>query len=119
MRHPQLTRVLDDIVVRDPQAIVTDGDHGSAFRNQFAKAPESWTLEDVHERFSTLLAMRVPAPCRAVAARVDSLVNVFRAVMGCLTGTEIPLLPDRQFVTAYNDSPHFGKVVPVESLGAR
>jgi hypothetical protein len=114
----QLGRVLDRIIARDPDAIVVvNGDHGSAFRNQFAKAPAEWDAADVKERFSTLLAIRVPVACRPVAARVGSLVNVFRAVTICLTHRDVPLLPDRQFVTAYNDSPHFGKVVRLAPHG--
>jgi hypothetical protein len=40
-------------------------------------------------------------------------VNVFRVIIGCLAGAEMPLLPDRHFVTPYNDDPNFGVVVPV------
>jgi hypothetical protein len=114
--NTQLMRVIHEILADDPDAIlVVNSDHGSAFRQQFGNAPDAWSAEDIRERFATLLAMRVPVACRGRAEGLKSLVNVFRVVEGCLTGTDIPLLPHRRFITPYSDDPNFGKVFAVRA----
>lgn len=63
----------------------------------------------VRERFSNLTAIRLPGQCQSPSENI-SLVNVFRFVLGCLSGRELDLLPNRLFVGL-----HGGPVVELKN----
>ena len=111
----QLDSVTSAIVKQDSSAIVIiQSDHGSAFRGQFAPgADTAWDVEQTAERMGVLNAMKLPPACANSAAQVKSLVNTFIVVLSCIHGTPPRLLPDRQFITPYDNSVHFGKVIEV------
>ena len=104
---------LRQIVRLDPGAlIILQSDHGSAFRGQFKKSPSDWSEADLHERFGALNAMRLPEPCRTLAAPDLTLVDTFPLVFACLTGGDFKRhSPPRFFVTPYDDSQDFGHLV--------
>jgi hypothetical protein len=71
-----------------------------------------WTEADLHERFANLNALRLPEPCRTLAAPDLTLVDSFPLVFACLTGSDFNgHLPPRFFVTPYDDSQDFGHLV--------
>jgi hypothetical protein len=101
----QLMRVLGSILEHDPEAVVVvNVDHGSACRQKFNKPPNGWSAEDVRERLGSWPAVLGPVSCR------------FRVVGICLKNAELPLHPDRHFITPYNDDSNLGIVIPVTSL---
>jgi hypothetical protein len=108
----QLASVTDEILLRDPTAIVVlQSDHGSAFRGQFVPgADTSWNGSQIAERLGVLNAMRVPEACRASVQEMRSLVNTYAVVLACIHASKPVLAPDRYFNTPYDNSPNFGKV---------
>ncbi len=111
----QLDSVVSDILQQDGNAIVIiQSDHGSAFRGQFAPGADiDWDAAQTAERLGVLNAMKVPPPCEDSARQVKSLVNTFVVVLSCIYGTPPRLLSDRHFITPYDNSVHFGKVIEV------
>ena len=106
----QTTALLHDIIRTDPDGlIILQSDHGAAFRGQFKKPPNEWTDDDLHERFGALSAMRLPRPCRAMAAEDLTLVDTFPLVESCLSGTAFKPHHPRFFVTPYDDNADFGR----------
>jgi hypothetical protein len=115
--NTQARALLQEIVQADAGAlIILQSDHGSAFRGQFEKRPTDWSEVDLHERFANLNALRLPEPCRTLAAPDLTLVDTFPLVFACRTGSELKRhLPPRFFVTPYDDSQDFGHLVEYEA----
>jgi len=93
-----LESMIERVIDADPQAvIVIQGDHGPNRGIGFEQGHDvsSWTDEQVRIRFNVLSAIRLPEGCQT--PEVMSLVNTFRVVLACLSGSEIPLLPIRIF----------------------
>lgn len=111
----QLDAVVSEIARQDENAIIIiQSDHGSAFRGQFAPGGDThWDSAQTAERLGVLNAMKVPTVCADSARQIKSLVNTFIVVLSCIHGTPPRLLPDRHFITPYDNSPHFGKVIEV------
>ena len=111
--NTQTKALLQEIVQADAGAlIILQSDHGTAFRGQFEKRPTDWSEADLHERFGALNALRLPAPCRALAAPDLALVDTFPLVFACLTGSHFTRhSPPRFFVTPYDESQDFGDLV--------
>mgnify|MGYP001173719887 CR=1 FL=1 len=111
----QLEVVVSDILKQDRNAIIIiQSYHGSAFRGQFAPGADTdWDAAQTAERLGVLNAMKVPPACADSARQVKSLVNTFVVVLSCIHGTPPRLLPDRHFITPYDNSVHFGKVIEV------
>jgi hypothetical protein len=90
--------MIERLIEADPEAvIVIQGDHGPNRGIGFEQGHDvsSWTDEQVRIRFNVLSAVRLPEGCQT--PEVMSLVNTFRVVLACLSGSEIPLLPIRIF----------------------
>ncbi|MBR0711454.1 sulfatase-like hydrolase/transferase [Bradyrhizobium liaoningense] len=118
--NSQTLALLHDITQADPGAlIILQSDHGTAFRGQFKKPPTAWTDEDLHERFGALNAMRLPHPCRAMAADDLTLIDTFPLVLACLSGAEFKPHHPRFFVTPYDDSADFGRAIEYSSERVR
>lgn len=83
----------------DPDAVIMlTGDHGPDSLGQISKSPEHWTELDLQERFSIFSAYRVPADCRDRVYPEITLVNSFRVVLSCISGNDVPLLPDQNYI---------------------
>lgn len=86
-------RILE--VEADPVIIIT-GDHGP--RLGFSTETSGRVLLDGEMFFSAFSAIRLPEACRDLEVADDlTFVNTFAVVLGCLTGTEPHLQPDRLF----------------------
>jgi hypothetical protein len=70
------------------------GDHGSDLGEQLYTHSDQWTGSERAERFGVMFAAH-HSGCDYSA--VSTLVNVGRQLIGCLTGTEVAMLPDRYF----------------------
>lgn len=81
--------------------IIFTGDHGPDSLGQISKPLDQWTEDDLRERFSIFSGYRVPTHCRKALYPDITLVNSFRVVLGCVSGSEIPLLPDQNYVVTY------------------
>ncbi len=74
----------------DDDVVLIMGDHGPDSQGQLFVQSETWSDAQRRERFNAFLATRVPG-CEM--AGIQSLVNVGRRMMGCLTGSSLPDLP--------------------------
>jgi hypothetical protein len=111
--NKQTLALLHEVLQADAGAlIILQSDHGTAFRGQFKKPPANWLDTDLHERFGVLNALRLPEPCRPLAAADLTLVDTFPLVFSCLAGGEFTRhAPPRFFVTPYDDNRDFGHLV--------
>jgi hypothetical protein len=71
------------------------GDHGPDSQAQLFKAPEDWSSSDIVERFGTLLLVK---SSRCGFQAVESLVNLGRELLSCLSNSDIEHLPDRHYI---------------------
>lgn len=76
--------------------VLITGDHGSEIRGQVARHPDTWSSDDLTERFGIFVAVRTPAGCRVSE---DTLLNVAREVVGCALGVDIPILEERYYAS--------------------
>ena len=98
----ELTTLLDTLLRSSPEApiIVIQGDHGWA-----SHAAEPYSEAFVLARFPILNAFYGPPSLLARVYPSISSVNTFRLVLSELFGVELPLLPDRQYLSWY-DAPY-------------
>jgi hypothetical protein len=73
-------------------------DHGTDKRNQLSREPETWTQEDLTERYNAFLAVRDGPGC-SVGDEVI-LPNVLRRVLSCLSAEGLEDLEPRMFMYA-------------------
>jgi hypothetical protein len=73
-------------------------DHGTDRRNQLSRDPESWTREDLAERYNAFLAVRDGPEC-SVGDEVI-LPNVLRRVLSCLSDEGMEDLEPRMLMYA-------------------
>jgi hypothetical protein len=118
--NAQALTLLHDITQTDPDAlIILQSDHGTAFRGQFDKPPTEWTEADLHERFGSLNAMRLPRPCRAMVTEDLTLVDTFPLVLSCLSGAAFEPHHPRFFVTPYDNGAAPGRAIEYSSEQVR
>jgi len=82
--------------------IIVQSDHGSRFSFDWEMPIEAWTATNFTERFAALNAIRLPEACRGDSIEDQPLVNTFRLVFACLSGTDPDLLPTRTFFSEYH-----------------
>lgn len=100
----EAVRAVDRILSSDPDAvIIVQSDHGSRLTFNWDQPYDQWTAAMLTERFAALNAIRLPPSCRDQAIEGEPLVNTFRIVFACLSGTEPDLLPTRRFFSGYGD----------------
>jgi hypothetical protein len=100
----QILKGVEAIIEADPGAIIVlQADHGFALGDSFTKPLEDWNETDFSRRFGVFNAMRLPPRCRSGLHETLSLVNTFRVVLACLEGRPPALLPDRSYVSKYNN----------------
>jgi hypothetical protein len=93
---------VDRILAEDPDAvIVIQGDHGSTLTFNWQLPFSEWSDASFAERLSPLNAIRLPEACSDRSIEGEPLVNTFRLVLACLSGTEPDLLPTRAFSSSY------------------
>jgi hypothetical protein len=78
----------------DQDVVVFMGDHGPDSQAQMFMQSEDWSEDQRNERFETFLAARVPG---CDMSGIESLVNVGRRMLSCLSGDPFPDLPTRIF----------------------
>jgi hypothetical protein len=109
--NQQLIRVLDTILARDPQAIIVlHSDHGTAYSVNWQGPIDQWSREAFEERFSILMALRLPADCRQTLYPSLSPVNIFRVTFACLEGRPPETLADVSYIAPYEDNEQAGRV---------
>lgn len=95
--------VVDRLVADDPDAvIIVQSDHGSRFSFDWDMPMERWTATNFTERFAAVNAIRLPEACRGDSIEGEPLVNTFRLVFACLSGSEPDLLPARTFFSEFH-----------------
>ncbi len=100
----QILKGVEAIVRADPEAIIVlQADHGFALDDTFTKPLADWNETEFNRRFGVFNAMRLPPRCRSALHETLSLVNTFRVVLACLEGRQADLLPDRSYVSKYNN----------------
>ncbi len=85
--------------VSDQDLLVFVSDHGTDRRSQLSGSGSEWSHEAVVERMNAFLAVRYPGECPLPEGHVT--VNLFRVLLSCLSGIEIPTIPDRIFVRGF------------------
>jgi hypothetical protein len=85
--------------VSDEDLLVFVSDHGTDRRSQLAGAGSEWSHEAVVERMNAFLAVRYPGECPIPEGHVT--VNLFRVLLACLSGAEIPMTSNRLFVRGF------------------
>lgn len=93
----------DRILAEDPDAvIIVQSDHGSRLSFDWLSTTfENSSPSTFDERFSSLDAMRLPGDCRGRSIEGESIVNTFRIVFACLSGTEPELLDRRMYFSEF------------------
>uniref|UniRef100_UPI0025FCFC02 sulfatase-like hydrolase/transferase n=1 Tax=uncultured Nitratireductor sp. TaxID=520953 RepID=UPI0025FCFC02 len=110
----KITAVAEEIVRRDPSAIIVfQADHGSAFSldGKWSDPFTKWEPIAIRERSSVLNLIRMPQNCRNWLYPSISNVNTVRVVLACINGTEPDLVEDRSYVGTYAESgPNAGRL---------
>lgn len=105
---------VDKILKKDPNAIIfMHGDHGTNFLDQFQTPIAEWSQEQIQERFSIFNAYHLPEDCMSMLYSSISPVNNLRVLAACLSKTKPKLLPDRYFITSYEQNPNYGDVLEI------
>jgi hypothetical protein len=109
---------VDQILARDPDAvIIMQSDHGSRFSFDWDMTYDEWKPGNFRERFGAVNAIRLPEPCRGDDIEGQPLVNTYRLLFACLTGTEPELLPSRTFFSMFHDIRTLTEVPPEKLEG--
>lgn len=99
--NAEVTRIIDTIRQhsRVPPIIVIQSDHGPGFVADEMGNDHEW----VQERLPILNAYLVPENIRKKLYRTITPVNTFRLLLSECCGADLPLLPDRMFITHYRN----------------
>ena len=98
----EVIAAVDRILTADPDAvIIVQSDHGSRLTFNFSTTYEEMTPRALTEGFAVLNAIRLPEACREESIEGEPLVNTFRIVLACLSGTEPDRLPTRTFFATF------------------
>jgi len=117
--NQQLIPVIDKILSRDPQAIIIlHSDHGTGFGVNWEWSLNQWPREAFEERFSILMALRLPAECRQTLYPSLSPVNIFRVTFACIEGRSPETLPDVSYISTYEGAKEFGRVHKYDRLSS-
>jgi hypothetical protein len=82
-------------LIPEDSVIVFMADHGTNRRSQQTQQPEEWDANEIVERFNILLAVRSTGCEMGDPVQVPS---IFRRILACLGGTQIPDLDPAMFV---------------------
>jgi len=84
--------IVEFAVATDPNdVVVVISDHGSDSRDQLLRPGSQWTLDDIYERLSVLMAVRTPSDCDLGDTVV--IPDLMRAVLACLGHGAAPTPP--------------------------
>lgn len=83
-------------IPKDTHVLVVS-DHGTDSMGQLLVAPQEWDRNMMFERFNNYVAYR-PGSDSCSLDEPIIIPNIFRHILGCMTGRELPPLPDRMFV---------------------
>jgi hypothetical protein len=85
-----------DVEGRGGPAFLVTGDHGTSFRGQAERSPDSWDEGDVIEKLNIFLAYRAPANCGL--GTVETPLEAAAGLVSCLTGADVSI-ERRHFLT--------------------
>lgn len=80
--------------VGDRAIFIAFGDHGPDSQGQLHLLPEAWDQDHVAERMSVLFVTNADCSLEGV----ESLVNVGRWLLGCMSGAPVDYLDDEYFI---------------------
>jgi hypothetical protein len=104
---------VDRLLAEDPDAvIIMQSDHGSRFSFDWDMPYSAWKPANFRERFGAVNAIRLPGSCRGDSIEGEPLVNTYRLLFACLTGTEPNLLPERLFFSEFHKISTLTEVPP-------
>lgn len=107
--NEQFLGVVDSLLERDPDAVILfHGDHGSAFGVDWSLALDAWSEEQLEERLSIMLAVRLPERCANLLYPTISPINLYPTVFACLGRVEPVLQPDTSYVSPHEKHPQYG-----------
>jgi hypothetical protein len=97
--NSQLKVIIDGILSRSkqPPIIILQGDHGPGIHTSFLNVEDTC----LQERFSILNAYYFPDGDYSTVAESVTPVNSFRIIFNKYFGTELPLLEDRHYYSAW------------------
>jgi Sulfatase len=84
------------------EIVVIASDHGPDSYGTLDSDPSTWTGNQLRERLATLTAIRLPQGCENPSDENLQSVNIFRVVLGCIQGKEIPLLQPEFHATTFS-----------------
>ena len=82
-------------------AVLVTGDHGPATRGQLGRTPGKWSDADIAERFSVLLAHKLPDVCPP-PVRPDPMAAM-AAILGCAVGADF-VIPGPDYLISAHDA---------------
>jgi hypothetical protein len=99
--NDRVEKLVDDLLVaaERPTAIVIMSDHGPGSRLDW----DHLEKVDLRERFSTLVAIRLPEGRTAQLDDHIFTVNVLRFVLNQCLGADLPPLPSRSYFSHFRD----------------
>ncbi len=107
--------LIDRIVGSDPDGlIILASDHGTDFQVDWHQRLEEWPLAAQIERFSILSASRLPEGCKGYHQPGIGQINLMRIALACLEGQAPNLVHEASFITVYENSTEFGRVVQAD-----
>lgn len=111
----QVIEAVTRLMEADPEAlIIVQGDHGLRLQDEEYEQVGTTVSKDTL-RLGVLLAARLPDGCGL--GEGNNTVNVFRIVIGCVSGTRVNTLPSRSWKMVWPDVEEAG--VPVEAFPDR
>lgn len=101
----QLLDFADAIIQQDPRAIIIiQSDHGLTYATAFSKEYFLYTSGEIRELNGIFSAFYLPDRCASYLRPGLSPVNTFRIVFACLDGRPPDLLPDRIFLSNFEET---------------
>jgi hypothetical protein len=105
---------LSDLIqdVGDRAVVVALGDHGPDSQAQLHLIPDAWGPNHVRERLGVLFVTNATCQLKGV----NSLVNVGRWLLGCMSHEEVKYLEDRYFVAVGTDKASRADPLPIRDV---
>lgn len=101
----QLLQFAAAIIRQDPKAIIIiQSDHGLTYATSLSKEYFSYTKQEIRELNRNFAAFYLPDRCVSYLHPGLSPVNTFRIVFACLDGRSPDFLPDRVFLSNFEET---------------
>jgi hypothetical protein len=82
---------------------LVSGDHGSDTGGQVSRQPNDWSDADIAERFSILMAYKLPEQCKP--PELADPMNAMNAILSCTVDGEFVTPPPQYLIGAEDPEP--------------